>query len=319
MTAGLSELPWLGASPDEWLAEAREFVGRHAQLRGLELVHERPWSVVLRAECDLGIVYLKATAPGGRHEPRLVSALAETWEDLVPKPLATDPARGWLLLEAHGEKLRDALAPDAAAAAWLDLLPRYAQLQRASATESERWLALGVPDRSPSRLPALLRELLEDDEIAKAGELGAGELGEMRAQLPELEACCEQLARLPHSTALDHGDLHDGNVLVRDGVPRLLDWGDACLAHPFCSLSVTLRTVPLEHAGRLRDAYLEPWTAEASRAELDAIFARTQWISHVGRALDWAWMLDGAGEPGRAEWLSRVAQWLRRWAAGPET
>ena len=39
---------------------------------------------------------------------------------------------------------------------------------------------------------------------------------------------------------IQHDDFHDGQVYVRDGRYLLLDWGDACVSHPFFTLSVTL-------------------------------------------------------------------------------
>ena len=76
--------------------------------------------------------------------------------------------------------------------------------------------------------------------------------------------------------SLQHDDLHDANVFVADGRHRFFDWGDASVAHPFLSLLVPLR-VAADALGvpngdrvllRLRDAYLEPWSAYGSPAEL---------------------------------------------------
>jgi hypothetical protein len=76
--------------------------------------------------------------------------------------------------------------------------------------------------------------------------------------------------------SVQHDDLHDANVFVADGRHRFFDWGDASVAHPFLSLLVPLR-VAAQRWGcrtgtasllRLRDAYLEPWSAYGSPAEL---------------------------------------------------
>ena len=42
---------------------------------------------------------------------------------------------------------------------------------------------------------------------------------------------------------IQHDDLHDGQVYVRNGSYRLLDWGDACVSHPFFTMAVTLEGV----------------------------------------------------------------------------
>ena len=307
-----SDLPiWIDEAPDPWLSSMRRFVAPHAPGE-IELVQVRPWSLVLSARGPAGRLFFKATAPGGRHEPGLVAALAREFPALVPEPLATDPERGWLLLPDCGSKLRDARAGSDLHASWLDLLPRYAELQLATAREPERWFALGVPDRSPDRLPGLLAELVDGPIAPEAGLVGE-ERAALVAMLPEFEEACEALSAIP--ATLDHGDLHDGNVLMVGNAQHILDWGDACISCPFASLLVTMRGTEAPLARRFRDAYLEPWSVHAPLPSLREAFQRAQWVAYVGRALDWAWMLQGTGPEARREWLPRAADWLRGWAA----
>jgi aminoglycoside phosphotransferase (APT) family kinase protein len=77
---------------------------------------------------------------------------------------------------------------------------------------------------------------------------------------------CDALAAHGLPETIQHDDLHDGQVYVRDGRYLLLDWGDACISHPFFTLSVTLEGViawgvdDVENAvdtTPYRDAYLE--------------------------------------------------------------
>ena len=80
-----------------------------------------------------------------------------------------------------------------------------------------------------------------------------------------------------------------------DALYRFFDWGDSCVSHPFHTLVVTLRSTAyrfdLEPDGpellRLRDAYLEPWTAFGTRAELAAGFASAYRTGTIARALAW--------------------------------
>jgi hypothetical protein len=56
------------------------------------------------------------------------------------------------------------------------------------------------------------------------------------------EMCGEPAAHgLPET--IQHDDLHDGQVYVRNGSSRVLDWGDACVSHPFFTMAVTLEGV----------------------------------------------------------------------------
>jgi aminoglycoside phosphotransferase (APT) family kinase protein len=51
---------------------------------------------------------------------------------------------------------------------------------------------------------------------------------------------CDELATYGITETLQHDDLHDGQVFVRDGTHLVMDWGDACISHPFFTLSVTV-------------------------------------------------------------------------------
>ena len=79
-------------------------------------------------------------------------------------------------------------------------------------------------------------------------------------------ATSSPLAGLPET--IQHDDLHDAQIFVRDDRYLLLDWGDACVSHPFFTLAVTLDGViawgvddveASEPTEPYRDAYLEPF------------------------------------------------------------
>ena len=69
--------------------------------------------------------------------------------------------------------------------------------------------------------------------------------------------------------ALVHGDLHPGNVAMRDGSILLFDWTDASVSHPFFDLMHLFHAEPAVQA-RLRDSYFEAWT---SFEPLERLFA----------------------------------------------
>ena len=50
----------------------------------------------------------------------------------------------------------------------------------------------------------------------------------------------DELASYGVTETLQHDDLHDGQVFVKDGRNLIMDWGDAVISHPFFTLSVTL-------------------------------------------------------------------------------
>ncbi|HME68253.1 MAG TPA: phosphotransferase [Myxococcota bacterium] len=333
MTNWNSDTPWLGATRSPWLDDTSAWLREKLEGNGflppfdVSCVHDRPWSIILRATSAQGAAYFKAAAPGGRHEPGLVRALAAQWSDRVPAPLAVDTKRGWLVLPDLGRTLRQELDGADGMDTWLFLLPRYAEIQLASSLETAGFLRLGVPDRRLQRLPGLLRKLARDDRalcLGRSGGLLPGERDSLLELLPDLEACCRELASMPCPAALEHGDLQDANILVRDGAYWFCDWADASIAHPFLSLLVTCRRLVDDFASsdgirrfaRLRDAYLEPWSKLAPARSLRPLFGAALWVAHLACALDWNHMLAGVSESAREEWQTRVPKWLRLWREG---
>jgi hypothetical protein len=94
----------------------------------IECVRENPRAIVLRMATPQGFAYFKASRPGGRHEPELISELAQRWSDRVPAPLAIDRQYGWMLFRDYGGTLREVLHGADSLQVWQHLLPRYAEI-----------------------------------------------------------------------------------------------------------------------------------------------------------------------------------------------
>jgi len=248
------------------LPEVEAWVAGHVELAGeLRLFHERPWGTVWQAPVRDGVVWLKVCAPVQAFEPHLTAALASRWPWLLPQVLADDGERGWLLLGDAGERLGFGVGP----APWVLLLPAYADLQRGEAAHAARHLDAGVPDRRLAGLPALYEAML-----AHELPLATADRARLRAFAPRFGRLCEELASAGLPETIQHDDLH-GNNVCPNGAGRILDWGDACVSHPFLTLFVTfLHLEEMEGLerddpwfARLRDAYLEPWGRPAELRE----------------------------------------------------
>ena len=241
------------------------------------MLKARDWSCVLALDTTAGPMFLKAASPPTRFEPALTVALAGLGDGAVLQPLAVDTDRGWMILPHGGEELRRLESARERWEVWERTLGLYAQLQRDAARDVEPLLAAGVPDFRLERYAALL------DELAPADRAGV----ERRAA-----PLVERLLAGPIPPSVQHDDLHGGNILVRDGVPVLFDWGDASLAHPFMSLTVAQRV--WRHTGeldgentdtaRLVAAYLRPWADLASPTELEQILADAVRLGMLWRA-----------------------------------
>jgi len=105
------------------------------------------------------------------------------------------------------------------------------------------------------------------------------------------------------------------NVFARGSEVRILDWGDASIAHPFTSLVVTFRFLE-ERNGlppddpwftRLRDAYLEPWGE--GLADTFALALRVGAFAHV---IAWAQLREHLPSAYRRQFDRPFAIVLRR-------
>jgi hypothetical protein len=212
--------------------------------------------------------------------------------------VAADTARGWLLMRDGGTRLRELLHTTADLRRWEALLPEYGELQLALAPHLDELLAADVPDHRLAVLPAQLDALLDDRSACFAGiedQLTEDEYRRVRAIVPDYAERCERLGSFGIPETIQHDDLHDGNVFVKDGCYLFFDWGDSCVSHPFHTLVVTLRQASwkweLPPGGpdihRLRDAYLEAFTAYGTRAELVEAADVAHFTGTAARALNW--------------------------------
>ena len=303
----------------------------------VEQPHVRPWSTAMRIPTDGGLVWLKATGAGVAHEGPLLALFREFGVARAVLPLAVHPEWPWLLFDDAGPTLR-ATRPDGDGdhdlAAWERILAEYAELQRSVEGESEvaAMLAAGTPDGRPGSLPAELDRLLAGDEAwdrILADERVAADLARdrLRGARGLIQDAVGDLLASGVAATIQHDDLHGGNIVVGPEGDRFFDWGDAVVAHPFSTLTVTFNSIAY-HTGRtwddpafvrLRDAYLEAWTDVASRDALVAAVGIARDLGCIGRSLAWERSLrdlppgemDGHGDA-VAGWLMEFAERLDR-------
>ncbi len=256
----------------------------------LVTIRERHWSTIVRVPTAGGDLYLKRCGPISAYEVPLVAALAERWPDRMPTVIAADPERGWLLMADGGQTLRFAGRARLAEAVGL-----YAELQVGEVAHTAELVELGLP-----HLPL--------SWLAEAGAALLG--GEHGARVPELCAALEAFG-LPES--IQHDDLHDNNVFLRDGRLGLYDWGDATVSHPLFSFMK-----PLWVAGRdgtdpapLRDAFLQPWTAYLPQRQLEAALELALPLSRISYVLQLRRHIDAMPEAERPPYEEHERDELR--------
>ncbi len=294
-------LPWVQPA---WRAEADTWIAARLADLGLEPAgateqpHVRWWSTVIRVPTTAGDLWFKANAAPHAFEAQLLALLERVCPGSVPELVAHDADRAWVLMRDGGSRLRELIASPLDLHHWETLLPEYAELQISLAPHVDGLLRAGVPDERLAVLADHLEALLADRDallVGKANGVTRDELAQLLALLPEFRERCGRLAAFGIPETIQHDDLHDGNVFVRDGRYLIFDWGDSCVSHPFHTLVVTARQLVhrlgLAPGGpdvlRLRDAYLEPFSGHGSAAELVEAAELAHFTGTAARALNW--------------------------------
>lgn len=317
--------PWLEQENLDWEQSVCLWIeqsgakNQFGKLVKLTTVKKRPWSFVQRVQFERGVCYFKACSAAGGHEPALLHFLDRVGFTAVPHTIATNLEQKWLLQQDGGEPCRDKMSHSEQVALLQNLLPEYAKLQIKTMTHLPELPSLGLPDRRLERLPAAFEELLGQVEHG----LGEDVVGVGTAVLHQTFS---RLQQSPFAAALDHGDLHLGNLLVDGSDYRLCDWGDASITHPFCSLLPLLESVlrPLDVDARevvgnqLRDAYLQSWSYLADMQQLQAHFADAIWLAHLVRLLDFVHMFTSADAESLKQWLPLIGWRLHFWLGLPQ-
>jgi hypothetical protein len=311
---------------EEALGWAREqAAGREIGLTGeIEVVHERPSSVVWRLSAEPIDLYLKAVPPALKYEVALTTLLAG-WSERGPDLVAADDERRWLLLRDGGMTLRQVLRAGGGLALWHDVLAEYARLQVQLTGHVAELLNVGCPDRRLALLPGLFEALLEDLPALGPGTpegIPATERDRLLELAPVVRSLCGELVVQGIPETIQHDDLHDGNVFLRPAL-RFVDWGDSCVAHPFYSLVIVLHVAAHRfelpegspELGGLCEAYLKPWSASVAQPRLWAAFEQAQCLGALCRALTWWDQMANLDDPHRAGYAGAVAAWLRRFSA----
>jgi len=245
----------------------------------VELVLARAWSAVVRVPVAEGVVWFKESPPELGFEPALTALLARRRPERLPQVIAVEGRR--MLTRDAGPRLRAHLDEGGTGApAWPELLALEAELQIGFAGDADAALSLGTPDARPALLPELAAALPGGDSRVDAARRAVEGL---REAIP---------------VTVVHTEAHDGNLFIREGHVRVLDWAEAVVSHPFVGIVLPLRFA-VERTGstaeELRDAYLEPFTRFAPMPELREDFAHGYLLGALVRALTWHWL--GADEP----------------------
>jgi hypothetical protein len=241
----------------------------------------------------------------------LTVALASRWPDRVPEVVGADIERAWLLMRDGGTTLADAgtLEPYAHA------LSLYGELQVGEVGHVEDFFAMGLPDMRLPVISAAYEPFLERDR-----GLTADEVARLHALAPRYQELCAELASFQLPDSIQHDDLHEWNVFVRDGHVALYDWGDAGVSHPLFSwlkpLGVaTRRGVDPEP---FLVSYLSAWTEVIPEERLRAAIDLAIPVGSFAYALAEQRKCDALPAAGKAHFQETIPQEVRTYLARME-
>ncbi|HSK66674.1 MAG TPA: phosphotransferase [Anaerolineales bacterium] len=296
-------LPWHDPA---WMKQAHEWIHAEMSRRSIQVTgdieqpHLYPWSTVLHVPTNEGKLFFKATAPETMFEVPLTYRLAEWFPDRMPELVGVDLERGWMLMRDGGVQLRQSIRPTQDIHPWKPVIRLFSELQAGAAEHVEELLAIGVPDYRLPILPDLYRQLLTDEKslmISQEKGLTTTDWQILKGMATRFEQICGNLAAYGIPESINHGDFHDGNILVRDGRIAIIDWADACLSHPFMSLRTFFVSIEIAlklddyvftpEMAALLDYYLEAWQDYGSIEHLRSAYQVSRPVASIVKAVNW--------------------------------
>lgn len=302
------EQPGWYAEATSWIEAALESLGREMTTPPVQV---QWWSLsaVMRVGTAGGDLYFKAATldqPLFCNEPIVTAWLGGRFPGQVPALVASDPGRGWMLLEDAGTEVGYDVPLERKA----ELFAAFAALQRDTAGQIDALLALGCADRRPDRLIPRVERLLGDESVLKA--VPEDDRREFRRRLPAIAEMCRRLADSEVPPTLIHGDLHLGNVAGRDGTVAFFEWTDASVSHPFVDMFMIFGERDEACRNRLRDAYLAIWTDFATMERLRELWSLAAVVHALHHAVSYHMILEHIEERAKAEVERAVPAYLGR-------
>jgi fructosamine-3-kinase len=305
--------PW--ARPG-WYAQAETWINAEVaklgeNVRGIEPLKCWCISAVLRVQTTSRPVFFKASLelPLFVNEGVVMAGLAQLYPDYIPAPLAVNAARNWMLSEDLGEPI----GRDAPYEQKEGLFQAIARMQIDSSQRLDNLLRIGCIDRCIPWLQAHLDALLADEITLSM--ITPAEREELRRALPRLQQLLTELDSLPIPPALLHGDLHTGNVALRDGRSQIFDWTDAAITHPFFDLDVVFTTEDPGLRVELGDAYLSVWEQVYPSGVVRRAFDLARVVYGLYHAVSYQYILNNLDVADREE-INSAHYFFRQVLAG---
>ena len=250
-------------------------------------------------------VFFKATCEWFRAEPAFTQAIAAITPDHLPRVLAVDHPRAWMLMDPLPG---DGTEPPLAEAVPAGVVQARLQMELVGHLPVLR--AAGLPDRTLEPTRAGLTAVVEDS--VELSQLTADERADASTALPWLLERLDAFAEigLPYSVA--HGDLHIGNVAVAGDELTLYDWTDAAISFPFLDAAHLAASARAEVGGKVLAAYADVWSEGYDRVDVERMLDQAPLLDRVYQMISYEGIYRSREPDSMWEMRGIVALSLRR-------
>jgi hypothetical protein len=305
----------------EFEAELRAWVEPVVGPVRFEQFKLRGWATVLKAYAGEGLFWAKQNCSLNLFEAALVDEIGQLEPDRVVPLRAVDRERGLLLMPDQGEVFG---AEHTDLGSWCEVVRQWAQLQRVLLPHTDRLTAVGVHTVDAADTEELLVERAEALNALPVGDprrLDDEAVPAIRAGLPEVRRSVDAVGALGLPLALNHNDLHGGNVFAKPGERmRFFDLGDAMFTDPLGVLLTPLGILADQldcapddpRLGQVAEALVEVWSDLAPAHELRAALPHALRLARVARHESWLRATPPMSPAELADWGMAASAWLAR-------
>jgi hypothetical protein len=285
----------------------------------LHSVHDMAWSMVAKVIHEKGTWYFKALTPHIEYELDITAKLSDMFPGRSTSLVALDRDQRFMIVEDLGENLFEYQPQSDCFSLWKKTLTDYAELQNEiSKIGFEEFHFL--PDRRLESVPkealSIIEQCIHIEPRSGEKAVNKEDVDWIREYFKHWSTVIEEIYELPIPSSLHHGDLHGGNIAMRNK-PTVFDWGDSSWSHPFVTFFISADACTNHLALKdensyveLQEAYLRPWREYGSIEQLRLILERVNRISPLIMLLSWAYAISNKADPRANEWENGLCTWV---------
>jgi len=207
----------------------------HQEYDTPQVIRNVPWSTVHCFETSKGLFFLKSMASPFAIESTLLRFLFESVTQNIPFVIAENHKLQCFLMKDAGICLRGILKEKFDASYFGQIFKIYADIQIGCIPYVDKLIEIGVNDWRLKNLPALYQDFINQESLLKTDGITATEIEILKKLAPRFQFLCEELSDFCIPETIEHGDFHDNNILIKNRIITINDWGDASISHPFFS------------------------------------------------------------------------------------